>query len=71
MKHCRKSNDTIGTDLLEMSDFAKKVMTGVNISFNKLVQQRSLEDSTLYFSDEQGHVVKVAARSIPKRNINY
>ena len=50
----------------DLSDFAKKIMLGLDISFKKLVKQRSIEDGSLCFSDENGRVYTVQAKEIER-----
>lgn len=48
----------------DMSDFTKRFVTGLEMSFNKLLQQRCRENGSFYFSNEQGQPVTVRAKEV-------
>lgn len=72
MKHYNQYNKNrmvtvkINSKETELLDFTKKIMYGIDISFKRLVKQRSREDKTLCFSDEKGCIYTVDAKEVEK-----
>lgn len=65
-KKNRMTTVKVNTKDSELLDFTRKIMYGIDISFKKLVKQRSLEDKTLCFSDEKGCIYTVDAKEVEK-----
>lgn len=48
----------------DMSDFTKLFVSGLEMSFKKLLQQRCRENGSFYFSNDQGQPVAVSAKEV-------
>ncbi|MBP5572991.1 MAG: hypothetical protein J6X40_02360 [Bacteroidales bacterium] len=47
-----------------MSDLTKQLMTGLDLSFRRLVIMRSRHNGTMCFCDEKGHIYTVKAKEV-------
>jgi len=43
-----------------------KIIKGVNLAVNRLVEQRAKENGELIFSDENGKIIRVKAKDLLK-----
>ena len=48
----------------EVSDLTKQLMTGLDLSFRRLVIMRCRHNGTLCFCDEKGHIYTVKAKEV-------
>jgi len=48
----------------EVSDLTKQLMTGLDLSFRRLVILRSRHNGTMCFCDENGHIYTLKAKEV-------
>ncbi|MBU1822396.1 MAG: hypothetical protein KKG00_12920 [Bacteroidetes bacterium] len=50
---------------MDNKEFKEKVLKGLDLTFQKLIQEKSKEDRTLVF-EEDGKIIRVKARDLIK-----
>jgi hypothetical protein len=50
---------------VETNDLKKKILSGIELAFKKLVETKSKEDGELVFSKD-GKIIKIKARDLQK-----